>query len=126
SRAARDLLHGDDVLEIAEARAPVFLLDRNAVQTERAHARPELTWESVGPVDLGGNGRDLVGRERTDRVAKLVGCLAEIEIERRVLIGKRHGGPRDGLQPQGCAARLDCRYPGARASASRALPVSAS
>jgi hypothetical protein len=37
---ARDFLHRHAVLEIAEARAAVFFLDGDAVQTEFAHLRP--------------------------------------------------------------------------------------
>ena len=45
-RAAADLLHGDAVLEIAEARAAVLLLHRDAVQAERAELRPQLRAET--------------------------------------------------------------------------------
>ena len=89
-RAAADLLDCNAVLEIAEARAAVLLLDRDAVQAERAHLRPQLARERVGLVDLGGNRRDLVGGERAHRVAQLVGRFAEAEVERRIVVAE-HG-----------------------------------
>jgi hypothetical protein len=39
-RGALDLLHRDDMLQISEAKAAILLLDRDAVETERAHLRP--------------------------------------------------------------------------------------
>ena len=55
---ARHLLHGDAMLEIAEAGAAVLLLDRDAVQAEGAHLGPQVAREGVGPVDLVGARRD--------------------------------------------------------------------
>ena len=70
------------VLEIAEPGAAVFLLDRDAVQAERAQLRPQVARECVAAVDLGGARRDL-GRRRSarDGVAHHVGGFAEVEIE---------------------------------------------
>ena len=78
---AGDLLHRDDVLGVAEARAAVFLLDRDPVQAERAQARPQIARKLVGPVDRLGARRDLGLGEAGDRVADHVGGLAEIEVE---------------------------------------------
>ena len=91
-RGARHFLHREDMLEIAEAGAAIFLLDRDAVQAERADLRPEVARELVGAVDLGGARRDLVGGEVGDRLADGVGGLAEVEIEHFLRVGD-HGGP---------------------------------
>ncbi len=82
-RGAADLLDGDDMLEIAEARAAEFLLDGDAVQAQLAHLGPQLAREPVGLVDLGGDRRDLGGGEALDLVAQRVGGFAQAEIERR-------------------------------------------
>jgi hypothetical protein len=42
------------VLEVAEPGAAPVLLDRDAMQAERAHLRPELAREAVAAIDLGG------------------------------------------------------------------------
>ena len=75
-RGPRHFLHGDDMLEIAEAEAAIFLLDSNAVQAIR-HLRPQLAREPVLRVDLGGQQRDLVGGEAPRRLADRVRHLAE-------------------------------------------------
>ena len=79
---AGDLLHRDHVLGVAEPGAAVLLLDRDAVQAERAQARPQIARELVAPVDRLGARRDLGLREAGDRVPDHVGGLAEIEVER--------------------------------------------
>ena len=68
----------------------MLLLDRDAVQAEFAHLRPQLAREAVGPVDLGGDRRDLVGGEALDLLAQRLGGLAEAEIEGRKGVGD-HG-----------------------------------
>ncbi len=50
---AADLLHRDDVLEIAEARAAPFFFDGDAEEAQLAHPRPEVARELVRAVDLG-------------------------------------------------------------------------
>src|SRR5450631_3354677 len=62
-RRARHFLHCDAVLEIAEAGAAIFLLDGDAVQTERADLGPEIPRELIALVDVGGARRDLLARE---------------------------------------------------------------
>ena len=84
---ARDLLHGDAVLEIAEAGAAEFLLDRDAVHAERAELGPQIARERVGAVDLVGARRDLVGREAAHALAQHVGGLAEVEPQARKIAG---------------------------------------
>src|SRR5690606_17789865 len=69
------------VLEVTQAGAAVFFLDRHAVKAERAKPRPEIARELVGPVDLGGTRRDLIRREIADRLADRIGGLAEIKVE---------------------------------------------
>ena len=44
-RSARDLLHRDAMLEIAQARAAILLLDGDAEQAERADLRPQVARE---------------------------------------------------------------------------------
>jgi hypothetical protein len=78
------------MLEIAEARAAILLLDRDAQQAEIAHLPPQIHRELVGRVDLGRARRDLVRGEALHAVAQHVGGLAEIEIERRILVGDGH------------------------------------
>ena len=80
-RGARDFFLRDDMLEIAEAEPAPFLLDGDAVQPELAHLRPQMPREFVLLVDLGGDRRDLVGREALGRVADRVGHFAEVEVE---------------------------------------------
>src|SRR6516164_4548531 len=87
----RNLLHRDAMFEIAEPRPAIFLLDRNAVQAERADLGPEIAGELVGLVDLGGTRGDLVARETVHRLADGIRSLAEIEIEDATSIGD-HGG----------------------------------
>ena len=59
-RCPRDFLDRDAVLEIAEARAAIFLLDRDAVQSDCADLGPEVARKLIAAVDLGGAGCDLV------------------------------------------------------------------
>ncbi len=80
-RGAADLLHRHGMFEIAEARAAPLLLDRDAMQAELAHLRPELTREPVLAVDLLGQRRDPVLCETVHRLADRIGRLAEIEVE---------------------------------------------
>ena len=82
-RAAADLLHRDAMGEIAHAAAAQLLLDRDAVQAERAHLRPQLDRKAVVAVDLGGDRRDLVVGEVAHGRAQHVDLGAEIVVERR-------------------------------------------
>ena len=78
---AGDLLHRDDVLEIAHAGAAVFLLDRDAEHAEIAQLAPQIHRECVVAIDRRGAWRDLVGGEVLHRVAQHVGGFAEVEIQ---------------------------------------------
>ena len=86
-RGPADLLHGDRVLEIAQARAAPFLLDRHAEQPELTQLRPQPARERVRPVDLLGQRGDLDRSERGDRVADRLGGLAQIEAQGRHAVG---------------------------------------
>jgi hypothetical protein len=48
------------MFEIAEAGTAIFLLDRNAVQAERAEFGPEIDRKLIRLVDLGGARGNLV------------------------------------------------------------------
>ena len=78
---ARDFLHRDAVLEIAEPGAAPFLLDGDAVHAELAQLRPEIARKRVAAVDLVGARRDPVGGEAAHAVAQHVGGLAQAEIK---------------------------------------------
>ena len=80
-RGARDFLLRHDMLEIAEAKPAIFLLDGDPVEPELAHLRPQVAREFVLLVDLGGDRRDLVAREPLGRVADRVGHFAEVEFK---------------------------------------------
>jgi hypothetical protein len=81
SGGAGDFLHGDHVLEIAEARAAIFLLHGDAVQAEFAHLRPEIARKLVRTVDLLGARGDLLLGEVAHSLADRIGGFAEVEIE---------------------------------------------
>ena len=70
-RAARNLLHGDAMRQIAEPRTAVFLLDGDAGQAELAQPRPQVARKLVLAVDRIGARRDLVleNRETVSRNA---------------------------------------------------------
>ncbi len=80
-RGPRHLLLRDDMLQIAEPEPAILLGDRDPVQPERAHFRPELGREPVLRVDPRGQRRDPLAREPPRRVADRIGHLAQFEIE---------------------------------------------
>ena len=84
---ARDFLHRHAMLEIAEAGAAIFLLDRDAVQAERAHLRPQVARKNIVAVDRVGARRDTILRETAHGFAQHVDVGAEAEIEARPGIG---------------------------------------
>ena len=71
------------MFEVAEPCPAIVLLDRNAMQAERAEFRPEITRELVGLVDVGGAGRDLMTCEILDGIANRVRSFAEIVTKSR-------------------------------------------
>src|SRR5882724_42991 len=80
-RRARHLLHRNAVLEIAQTRTAILLLDRDAVEAERADLGPEVAGKLIAAVDFGGARRDFVLRERMHRLSDRIRGLAEIEVE---------------------------------------------
>ncbi len=82
-----DLLHRHHVFEVAEAQAAPVLLDRDAVQPERAHLGPQLAGEVIGGVDLGCPRGDPVGGEAGGGLADGVGVFAKAEIKRGAAVG---------------------------------------
>ena len=71
-RGAADLLHRDDVGEIAHAGAAVFLFDGDAEQAEVAELAPQVHGKLVAAVDLRRARRDLGGGELLHGVAQHV------------------------------------------------------
>ena len=86
-RGAAQLLDRNDMLEIAQSRPAILLLDGDAVQAQLAHPGPQLARKAVGLVDLGGDRRHLGRREALDLLAQRVGSLAKAEIEGRHRVG---------------------------------------
>jgi hypothetical protein len=80
-RGAGDLLHGDDVGEVAHLRAAVLLLGGHAEQAHLAELPPQVGGEQVVAVDLARARQDLVLREIPDGVAQQVDVLAEVEVD---------------------------------------------
>ena len=80
-RGAGHLLLRDDMLQIAEPKPAIFLGDRDPVQAERAHFRPQLDREPVLRVDPRGERRDPLARETLGGIADRIGHLAKVEIE---------------------------------------------
>ena len=78
---ARDLLHGDDVREIAEIAAAPTLRHGHAEQPERAELRPERPRKLVAAVDLVRQRRDLLACEAPHLRAHLDQRIAETEIQ---------------------------------------------
>ena len=102
-RRPRNFLDRDAVLEIAEARSAIFLLDGNPVQAERADLGPEVAGKLIALVDFGGPRRDLAGREMLHRFAYGVRGFAEIEVEHPMRIGNH--GPAASSWITACCAQ---------------------
>src|SRR5262245_9053700 len=77
---ARNLLHGDAVLEVAEARPAPFLLHRDAVHAELAELGPQVAREGVAAVDLAGARRDAVVGAAAHAGARHAGALPQAAI----------------------------------------------
>src|SRR5215831_11756413 len=67
--------------EVAHAGAAILLLDGDAEEPERTHLRPQLDREAVGPVDLGGERRDMVLGKAAHRRSQHVDLRAEVKVE---------------------------------------------
>ena len=94
---AADLLHRDDVFEVAKAEAAVFLGHRHAEQAHGSEFGPEFAREAVAAVDLVGLRRNAPDCELADGLAQLIDACAEFEVE----IDREHGALRRGPACQG-------------------------
>src|SRR5262245_53378339 len=93
-RSARNLLHGDDMVEITETGAAEFFLDGDAMQAEGAHPRPELARKRVAFVDLRGQRSNMIGRKPRRRFTDRIRGVAERKI--------KHGTPPAKICSAGC------------------------
>ena len=75
------------MLEIAEARAAVFFLNGDAVQTERAHLGPQVARKFIVAIDCAGAWRNAILRKSAHRFAQHVDVRPKAEIEARPCIG---------------------------------------
>src|SRR5262249_60951621 len=90
---ARNFLHGNAMLEVPEARAPIFLLDRDPMQAQSPHLRPEVTRKDIVAINRVGTRRDAVLCEAADGLAQHVDVGTEAEIEACPGIGDHCGPP---------------------------------
>ncbi len=81
ARDAADLFHGDDVLEVAEAEAAVFLGHGHAEQAHFPEFGPEFARKAVAAVDLVGDRRNAAQGELADGLAQLVDARTQLEVE---------------------------------------------
>ena len=86
-RAARNLLHGDDMGEIAHVGAAILLRRGHAEQAEIAKTLPEVGREQVGFLDLSGARRHLRLDKGAHGVAQHADVLAQIEVDARDVQG---------------------------------------
>ena len=86
-RRARDLLHRDDVREIADCGAAVLVRNRDAEKSHVAHLPPQVRRKLVVAIDGGGARRDFLRGKLANRVAKHVDRFAMREIECRIAHG---------------------------------------
>src|SRR5947209_6070153 len=100
---ARDFFKRDAMFEIAETGAAKLFFDRDSVQADRTHFRPEVARELVGAVDLGGARRNLILGEITCGRADHLGGLAEVEVEAGGDVGDHKTCPR--MRPGTCRRR---------------------
>ena len=77
-RRPADFLNGDNMFQIAKAKAAIFLRNRQAVKPKRTHGGPQFfPWEPVIGIDFGGQGRDFIRRKALRGIADHVGIFAE-------------------------------------------------
>src|ERR1700691_6749017 len=77
-RCARNFLDRNAVLEIAQSRAAILLLDGDPVQAERAEFWPQIARELIALVDFSGTRGDLIGGEIMDGLANRIRGFTEI------------------------------------------------
>ena len=80
-RGAGDLLHGDGVREVAQARPAVLRRHGHAEQAELAELAPQVARKHVAAVDLVGARREPLVGEAAHLIAHRVDDLAETEVE---------------------------------------------
>ena len=80
-RGARDLLHRDDMGEIAHPGPAVFLRHGDPEQAEVPHLAPQMGGEDVVAVDPGRERGDALLRPGLDQVAQRVEILAQGEVQ---------------------------------------------
>jgi hypothetical protein len=81
------------MLEIAEPRSAIFLLDCNAVQTKRAHLWPKLARKFIRSINLCCVRKNLLGLYGENLIAQHIGRFTEIEVKRRQVVGDHCGLP---------------------------------
>src|ERR1019366_1963208 len=94
-RRPRNFLNRDTVLELAQPRSAVLLLDGNSVQAKRAEFRPQIAGKLIALVDFAGARRDLVAGEILHGFAYSVPGFPEIEVEHPMRVGN-HGRAASG------------------------------
>ena len=80
-RGTADFLHGDDVCEVAHARAAVGFVNGNTQQAHVTELFPQVVGEQVVMVDGFGAGGDFTGGKAVDLLAQHIQGLAEAEVE---------------------------------------------
>ena len=81
-RAAADLLHGDDMLEVAHFRAAVFFGNGDTQEAHVAHLSPQFGRKMVIAVNIGGQRGDFLGDEILYRFAQQVGGFTQAKVQR--------------------------------------------
>jgi hypothetical protein len=122
-RGARHFLHRHDMFEIAQAKAAELFLDGDSVQAQFAHLGPELAFEFVLFVDLGGQRGQAIGGPAGGGVADGVGVIAKAEFHGLGREGNAHALGRSiahGLSPS--AVRRGQPVPSADSSCSPTPP----
>src|SRR5580698_7340561 len=76
-----DLLHRNDMLEIAQATAAIFKLHRDAEEPKRAQLRPQVARKEVRGIDFSGAWRDELGGKLAHGLAQQINAFAQSEIE---------------------------------------------
>src|SRR5690606_19299534 len=75
------------VFQVAEARAAVVFLHRDAMEAEFAHLRPEVAREAILAVDLRRQRRDFARGKGRDALAQHVRGFTKIEIQAWQAVG---------------------------------------
>ena len=81
ARSAADLLHGDDVFQVAEPEPAILFRHRHAEQAHVAHFGPKLARKAIAAVDLVGLRRNATQGEFANRLAQFLDARGQAEIE---------------------------------------------